>query len=322
VLATGARELFLPFPGWTLPGVVGLGGAQALLKAGARFEGLRVVVAGSGPLLLAVAAALKQAGARIVGIAEQAPLPRLAAFGAGLWRQPHRIAEGLGYAATLRGVPYRTGTWVREALGDKSVERVVLGGAGAGGPWECDVLACGFGLVPNLDLPRLLGCETTANGVVVDASQRTSQDGVFGTGELCRVAGVDHALVTGAIAGLAAAGRGTPRTLAAQRARETGFAGRLARAFALRDELLSLARPDTIVCRCEDVPLGRLAAAGSAREAKLHTRAGMGACQGRVCGAALAFLRGFTPDTVRPPLAPVPVAVLAEEEDEALSLPP
>ena len=322
VLATGARELFLPFPGWTLPGVIGVGGAQALLKAGARFEGLRVVVAGSGPLLLAVAAALKDAGARIVGIAEQAPLPRLAAFGSGLWRQPHRIAEGLGYAATLRGVPYRTGTWVREALGDASVEQVVLGGARASEPWECDVLACGFGLVPNLELPRLLGCETTAEGVVVDASQRTSRDGVLATGELCGIAGVGHALATGAIAGLAAAGRGTPPTLAAQRARETGFARRLARAFALRDELLSLARPDTIVCRCEDVPLGRLAVAGSAREAKLHTRAGMGACQGRVCGTALGFLRGFTPDSARPPIVPVPLAVLAEEEDGAATSPP
>jgi NADPH-dependent 2,4-dienoyl-CoA reductase/sulfur reductase-like enzyme len=322
VLATGARELLLPFPGWTLPGVVGVGGAQALLKAGARFEGLRVVVAGSGPLLLAVAAALKEAGAWVVGIAEQAPLPRLAAFGAGLWRQPGRIAEGLGFTATLRGVPYRAGTWVREALGGESVERVVLDGARMGWQWECDVLACGFGLVPNLDLPRLLGCETTAEGVVVDPSQRTSRDGVFATGELCRVAGVGHALATGAIAGLAAAGRETPRTLGRRRARETAFAGRLARAFALRDELRALARPDTTVCRCEDVPLGRLAVAGSAREAKLHTRAGMGACQGRVCGTALAFLRGFTADSVRPPLAPVPVAVLAEGEDEAATSPP
>jgi len=92
VLATGARELFLPFPGWTLPGVVGAGGAQALLKAGARFDGTRVVVAGSGPLLLAVAAALKQEGARVVGIAEQAPLSRLAAFGASLWREPRKVA--------------------------------------------------------------------------------------------------------------------------------------------------------------------------------------------------------------------------------------
>jgi NADPH-dependent 2,4-dienoyl-CoA reductase/sulfur reductase-like enzyme len=322
VLATGARERLLPFPGWTLPGVVGVGGAQALLKAGARFEGLRVVVAGSGPLLLAVAAALRHAGAGIVGIAEQAPLSRLAAFGVGLWRQPHRIAEGLGYAATLLGVPYRTGTWVREALGAEGALRVVLSGTRVAELWECDVLACGFGLVPNLELPRLLGCETTAQGVVVDASQRTSRDGVFAAGEPCRVAGVGHALATGAIAGLAAAGRAVPPPLATQRARETGFAERLARAFALRDELLTLARPDTIVCRCEDVPLGRLSAAGSAREAKLHSRAGMGACQGRVCGAALGFLRGFTPDRVRSPLAPVPVAVLAEEEDEGLSLPP
>jgi len=317
VLATGARERLLPFPGWTRPGVLGVGGAQALLKVGARFEGLRVVVAGSGPLLLAVAAALKQAGARVMGIAEQAPFSRLAAFGAGLWRQPRRIAEGLGYAATLRGVPYRAGTWVREALGDEGVERVVLAGAGVGRQWECDILACGFGLVPNLGLPRLLGCEATAEGVVVDASQRTSRNDVFATGELCGIAGVDYALATGAIAGLAAAGRGTPWTLAARRARETGFAGRLARAFALRDELLSLARPDTIVCRCEDVPLARLAAAASLREAKLHTRAGMGACQGRVCGSAISFLRGLPPDSVRPPLVPVPVEVLAEEEDRS-----
>ena len=145
---------------------------------------------------------------------------------------------------------------------------------------------------------------------------------MFATGELCGIAGLDQALVTGAIAGLAAVGRGAPPTLATERARENGFAGRLARAFALREELLSLARPDTIVCRCEDVPLGRLATAGSAREAKLHTRAGMGACQGRVCGTALGFLRGFAPDSVRSPLAPVPVSVLAEGEDEGLSLPP
>ena len=317
VLATGARERLLPFPGWTLPGVLGVGGAQALLKAGARFEGLRVVVAGSGPLLLAVAAALKRAGARIVGIAEQAPFPRLAAFGAGLWRHPGRIAEGLGFAATLRGVPFRAGTWVREALGHEGLERVVLAGTAAGGTWDCDVLACGFGLVPNLELPRLLGCETTADRVVVNGSQRTSRKGVFAAGEPCGIAGVGQALATGAIAGLAAAGRTVPWTLAARRAWETAFARRLARAFALREELASLARPDTIVCRCEDVSLARLGAAVSLREAKLHTRAGMGACQGRVCGSALSFLRGLAPDSVRSPLVPVTVAVLAEDEERS-----
>jgi hypothetical protein len=138
---------------------------------------------------------------------------------------------------------------------------------------------------------------------------------VFAAGELVGIGGVSPALATGAIAGLAAAGRPVPAALAARRRGDAVFAARLARAFAPRGELLGLARAETVVCRCEDVPLGRLAAARSAREAKLHTRAGMGACQGRVCQSALAVLRGFEPDSARPPLVPVPLAAL--ETDDA-----
>ncbi len=314
VLAAGARELFLPFPGWTLPGVVGAGGAQALVKAGARFSGRRVVVAGSGPLLVAVAATLARAGAQVVGIAEQAPLGRLVAFGAGLWRQPRKVAEGAGYASALAGVPYRAGAWVREALGRERVERIVVTDGRREWEWRCDVLACGFGLVPNLELPRLLGCETTADAVVVDPSQQTSLPRVFAAGELVGVAGVDHALVTGGVAGLAAAGREAPRALLDERRREQDFGRRLARAFALRDEVKALGRPETVVCRCEDATLAAVEGAGSLREAKLHARAGMGPCQGRVCGSTLGALRGFSPDTVRPPLSPVPADVLAAVE--------
>jgi NADPH-dependent 2,4-dienoyl-CoA reductase/sulfur reductase-like enzyme len=312
VLATGARERFLPFPGWTLPGVLGVGGAQALLKAGARFDGLRVVVAGSGPLLLAAAAGLAESGARIVAVVEQAPLQRLAAFGIGLVRHPRRIAEGLGYARRLLTVPYRAGAWVREAVGKERVERVVVTDGRRERARDCDVLACGFGLVPNLELPRLLGCAVDGEALVLDERQRTSVPGVFAAGELGGVAGLDHALVTGAIAGLGAAGRDLPERLLAARRRGLGFAQALARTFALRPEMRGLARPDTIVCRCEDVPLGRLDPSWSMREAKLRTRAGMGACQGRVCGAALSFLHGWPADTVRPPLTPVPIAVLED----------
>ena len=105
VLATGARERFLPFPGWTRPGVLGVGGAQALLKQGASFVGLRVVVAGTGPLLLTVAAALARRRRPGVGIAEQAPLDRLARFGPTLVRHPRKILQGFGYAARLATVP-------------------------------------------------------------------------------------------------------------------------------------------------------------------------------------------------------------------------
>ena len=319
VLATGARELFLPFPGWTLPGVVGAGGAQALLKAGARFDGRRVVVAGSGPLLLAVAAALRRNGARVVGVAEQASLARLAAFGASLWRAPRKLFEGVGYGAALAAVPYRTGAWVQEARGKGAVDGVRVTDGRREWHWACDVLACGFGLVPSLELPRLLGCATSAGAVLVDAAQQTSVGGVFAAGEIVGIGGASQALATGAVAGLAAAGRAVPERLAARRVAEAGFAARLVRAFALRPELRDLARPETLVCRCEDVSVGRLAAMASAREAKLHTRAGMGACQGRVCGPALAVLRGFAPDTVRPPLVPVPAAIL--ESEDALTAP-
>jgi D-hydroxyproline dehydrogenase subunit alpha len=312
VLATGARELFLPFPGWTLPGVVGVGGAQALLKAGARFDGRRVVVAGSSPLLLAVAAALAKGGARVVGVAEQAPLGRLLAFGAGLWRVPSKIAEGLGYAARLAGVSYRAGAWARNVEELGGALRTTLTNGRREWSWDCDVLATGYGLVPNLELPRLLGCEVRYGRVVTDRLQQTSLARVYAAGELAGIAGVEHALWSGAVAGTAAAGREVPMALTARRDRQLAFAVRLGRAFAPREgeELRRLARSDTPVCRCEDVACGRLEGFGSSREAKLATRAGMGACQGRVCGPALAFLYGWDEGAVRAPVAPTPLGVL------------
>jgi NADPH-dependent 2,4-dienoyl-CoA reductase/sulfur reductase-like enzyme len=313
VLATGARERFLPFPGWTLPGVLGAGGAQALLKSGGRLAGLRVAVAGSGPLLLAVAAALVEAGARVVGVAEQAPWARLAGFGLGLWRHPAKLAEGAAYLSRILGTSYRAGAWVRGVEGHDAVEGALVTDGRREWRWACDVLACAYGLVPNLELPRLLGCATEGDALVLDRAMQTSVSGVFACGELAGIGGVDQALVTGAIAGLAAAGGEVPALLRRRRERERAFATRLAAAFALRDELKRLPEAQTVVCRCEDVSYGRLGAARTAREAKLVTRAGMGPCQSRVCGPALAFLFGWEPDSVRPPLQPVALSVLEDE---------
>ena len=310
VIATGARELFLPFPGWTLPGVVGAGGAQALLKAGASLRGLRVVVAGSGPLLLAAASALAGSGARVVGVAEQAPLARLAAFAARLLSAPRKLLEGLGYRARLAGAPYSTSAWVREVEAHGGALRARVTDGRRDWSWDCDVLATGYGLVPNLELPRLLGCAIADGHVVTTPAQETSLSGVYAAGELCGVAGVAHALASGTLAGLAAAGCDLPASLVRRCGRERAFGARLGRAFALRDELRALPRPDTLVCRCEDVPHARIAACASAREAKLATRAAMGPCQGRVCGPALEYLAGWEPDSVRPPLLPTALALL------------
>jgi hypothetical protein len=206
---------------------------------------------------------------------------------------------------------------VREAAERGGALRATLTDGRQEWTWDCDVLATGYGLMPNLKLPRLLGCEADNARVVTDALQRTSLSSVYAAGELGGIAGVDHALATGAVAGLAAAGREVPASLARHAAQERAFGVRLARAFALREELRRIARPDTLVCRCEDVAVGRCEGAASSREAKLATRVGMGPCQGRVCGPALAFLHGWSPDSARPPLCPTPLAALMQEPDSA-----
>ena len=127
ILASGARELFLPFPGWTLPGVYGAGGLQAFVKSGFDIRGQRVVIAGTGPLLLAVGAHMRAAGARIIGIFEQAPMRRLAGFSLGLLRgQAGKLLEGAGYGIRTGGSPFRTGAWVIGAFGHERLEKVAV----------------------------------------------------------------------------------------------------------------------------------------------------------------------------------------------------
>lgn len=315
VLATGARELFLPFPGWTLPGVYGVGGAQALHKAGLSFAGKRVVIAGSGPLLLPVAASLASDGATVALVAEQAPLGALVRFATGLWRHPSAVLEGARYRAGFARTPYRAGWWVVEARGDATVREVVVTDGRERRTLACDALCTGFGLIPNTELAVLLGASLSGGDVVVDAHQTTTVPHVFSAGETTGVGGVDLALAEGEIAGLCAVGRhAEARAFFSRRDRLRAFAASLERTFAPRAELRSLATPSTIVCRCEDVPLGAISPAWSARQAKLYTRAGMGPCQGRVCGAALSFVCGFPPDSIRPPTASALLGTLTSRD--------
>ena len=320
ILATGARERFLPFPGWTLPGVTGAGGLQALIKAGLDARGKRVVVAGSGPLLLAVAAGVTKAGGSVTGIYEQAPLGRLAGFGVTLAGHPGKLVEGALYRwQTLRS-PYRTGCWVVRAEGHDHVERVTLTDGHKQWTLDCDWLACGFHLVPNLELPRLLGCRVAGGYAAVGALRQSSVPDVFCVGELTGVGGLEKALHEGQIAGWAAAGReAEARALAQGVPRYERFAQGLDRAFAPRQELRALAESQTLVCRCEDVAYSEVKNCASRREAKLHTRCGMGACQGRVCGTATEFLFGWESRGGRPPVFPTTVATLAAGAPERVS---
>lgn len=311
ILATGARELFLPFPGWTLPGVFGVGGLQALVKSGLPISGKRVVVAGSGPLLLAVAAYLREHGAVVSLIAEQARMGDIVKFGLSLAAHPEKLKQ----AAGLYPRRYLTSCWVEEAVGAGKVTAVRLRRAGK--VWEepCDYLANSFGFVPNIELAALLGCEFSHGSVKVDSSQQTSLANVYCAGEAAGIGGVDTALVDGQIAGYAATGQtGAAAQLAGQSRKAKSFARHLNQAFQPRQELRQLARPETIVCRCEDVSLARISSAANWRSAKLHERCGMGPCQGRICGPAVQFILGWEPSSVRPPIFPARLDNLLQEK--------
>ena len=313
VLATGARELFLPFPGWTLPGVLGAGGLQALAKAGWPVAGKRVVVAGSGPLLLAVAAYLLRSGARVVALVEQASRRALAAAAPAMVRHPAKLRQALALGWSLRRVAKMHSSWPLRAEGTEAVDALVVRTPAGERRLPCDLVACGFGLVPETMLASLLGAELVDSAVRVACDQETSVAGLYAAGELTGVGGVELALAEGLVAGNAAArNQAAARRLESARDKEATFASVLERVFTLRPELTALADADTVVCRCEDVSWAEVRDFADARDAKLKTRCGMGLCQGRVCGPALRLMNGWGPDRVRPPLFPIPTAALAE----------
>lgn len=321
ILATGARELLLPFPGWTLPGVTGAGGAQALTKQGVPRAGQRWLVAGRGPLLLAAAATLRRHGAHVLGICERTPGERLRRFAYGLPRWPGKAAQALALRWQLARVPYWHDSEVLAAHGDGRVEEVELRRDSTLRRMACDGVAVGYGLVPDVALARMLGCalETPARHpcVRVDAWQRASVAGVHAAGEACGIGGRDCALAEGAIAGhVAAAGEhAVPAALLRQRRHARAFAAWLRACFEPATETWTPVAADTVICRCEDVTLAQLDGFADARDAKLATRCGMGACQGRICGTALAelgLLGGVSPDLHRrPPLFPARLDTLA-----------
>ncbi len=312
ILATGARERFLPFPGWTLPNVLGAGGLDAMVRGGLPIAGKRVVVAGTGPLLFAVAGHLAARGAKILAICEQAQLGHLASFARCLLSDPAKLFQGAGYMLAARGARLHTGCWPVAAAGTTQLESVTLCQGSRKWTVACDYLACGFHLAPNTELAQLLGCRTAYGFVVTDDLQRTSVTDVFCAGEPTGIGGVELALIEGQIAGLAAAGKlRDAQSLVPRRQRKLGFVAALRESCTLNPSLRNLADEDTIVCRCEDVRHAALRGRASWRDAKLHTRCGMGPCQGRICGVATEFLFAWHADSVRPPVLPAMVSSLA-----------
>jgi D-hydroxyproline dehydrogenase subunit alpha len=246
-------------------------------------------------------------------VLEQAPWSQLARFAGAMWRYPGKAAQAL----TMRPGQLRSGSHVVQALGNAKVEAVRFKQRGRVQELPCDRIACGFGLVPNTELASLLGCALDARGAVaVDDWQRTSVADVWAAGECGGIGGADAASAQGSLAGLAAM-RDAPEASAEELRQQSRvrrwrrFSSQLERHFTLVPDVRQLAQPDTLVCRCEDVPLARLSACESWLDAKLHTRCGMGPCQGRVCGAATRVMFGWAPPAPRQLLWPARVGTLA-----------
>ncbi len=326
ILATGAREWFVPFPGWTSPGVFGAGGIQALVKNGFDVRGKRIIVAGSGPLLLAVADGMRQAGAAVPLIAEQTSKTQLRRFALSLIQSPLKLLSAAAFRAKLLGTTYVTDCYPIKAERVNDKLRVTLRKNDGRSPLkdethECDYLAVGFGLVPNVELASALGCEIIEDinvgaAVRVDQALRTSRPEIFAVGESTGVGGIEKAIVEGRIAALITAERFSDADRLRIAHRKTlDFARRLQSAFALRPELFALADDETIVCRCEDVTLGEIRGKISMRDAKLQTRCGMGPCQGRVCGPTVRRILQATDMQVRPPIFSAPIGAFLASSD-------
>lgn len=317
ILCTGATELLLPFPGWTLPGVTGVGGLQALVKSGLDIKSKRVAILGTGPLLQAVGADLSRRGARIVALGESTPLRHLLPFLFKTLRQREKAAEALRMIAAPVS-PFRRlfGWHPVSAHGKTRVESVtVVGPQGHRRSISTDYLAVSFGLVPATELPRHLGCKVQDGRVLVGRDQQTSVPGIYAAGEVCGIGGSPKALTEGAIAGLSASGATVPQKLKNRQNREHQFAALLKRTFvAPTDQLQDHFHAATVVCRCEGATWGEVSCSSDLREARLRFRLGMGPCQGRVCHPIVHAMRGWAPGTTRAPLWPVPAGALANTE--------
>ena len=316
VVAPGAHDRPVVFPGWTLPGVLTAGAAQTIVKTQRVLPGDSLVFAGSGPLALAFPAQLHHYGANVLVALEAGPRPGprdvlgLLAASRG---NTALLRDAVSYRSQLlrADVPLRYGRIVVRAEGEGRVERVVH--AAVDRDWrvlpgteehiEADTLCVGYGFVPSVELLRLAGCsfcyEEDLGGpvVVVDEWLRTTAPGVSAAGDGAGIAGALGAVGQGRLAALGAAvdlaaltaaeAERHARPVRARLARKAAFRKALRRLHAIGPGVYELATDDTVVCRCEEVTRREIEAASEdttdLNVVKSLTRAGMGLCQGKTC---------------------------------------
>ena len=355
VLATGVREMGIPFPGWTTPGVMFAGGAQALLKSHGILPGKQAVVAGCEPLPVVAAAQLRRGCGAVRALASLRPLREMLNDPLALWRGRSIVYEGIRYLRTVRraGVRELPAYVPIRAIGKEQLQAVVLAKTGhdgqiiAGTELElpCDLLAVNYGFAANSELAAMAGAnmrfEAERGGwlPVTDEFGRTSVPGVFVAGDGAGLRGALVAEAEGQIVGAAAASgpietasadlRRTLRTAIHRRQQHQAFQSAVRATFRLPPSIWSMVTDDTVVCRCENLTLHDLRSAFTAGHSSLNAikrniRSGMGWCGGRNClraVAALAELHAGAPPTTmmtpRPMARPVTFGALAAQHEVA-----
>ncbi len=333
VLATGAYEQSLPVPGWTLPGVMTVGGLQTLARSYRVSPGDRIVIAGNGPLCLQTAVELIEGGANVVAVLESAKKPGLAQWRDLLAAASPLLIDGLGMTARL-GRRLHWDRRISRLVGDDRVRAVEAGDLAI----DADIVAMNYGFASSSELARALGCAhrfvARGNGsmeTLTDGEGRTSLSEVFAIGDGACFGGAQAAQAQGEVAAFAVA-RDLGLTLRepAEARRRLGRAARFQRALWRLFDAPPLEPQDiadeAIVCRCEEVTAGELrrqlkAGHDSPAALKRATRVGMGRCQGRYCAAVVARLCSSSVDEFglfapRPPAKPVPVRALTLEQPE------
>ena len=339
ILAPGARDRIIPFPGWTLPGIYALGGAQIALKYQGCAIGSRILFMGTGPLLYLVAYQYAKAGGDIVAVLDTTDFAAKRRAVPGLLRSGSTFAKGLWYVAALhsRGVVVANGIRPIAAEGQDAVSAFVYrDSAGKERRIACDAIAFGFGLSSETQLADLAEVPFAFDSAQQqflpehDVTGRTPVRGVYLAGDGSGIAGADAAELAGERAALALLEDrgyevGRPRVAALERAMRkiAGFRRALETAFPFPADIAAGMPDETVLCRCEGVTAGEFRSSARALDAdeinraKAFSRCGMGRCQGRVCGPAaavvLAAAVNMPPEHIgrlrgQPPVKPIPMA--------------
>jgi len=349
LFATGARERFLPFKGWTLPGVFSTGAVQILIKSAGLLPARQILIGGAGLFLFTVADEYVRSRGRVLALLDHGSLRLKVPSLSLLLGHILKFAEGLRYLGRLilSRVAVRHSTTIVEAKGDKHLQEVVAARVdrqgrlirGSERVYKTPALAVGYGFVPNIELPQVAGCALTYDAALggwivrVTHGLETTKENIFAAGEITGIGGARKSLIEGYISAasiLQKLGKGVEKSslsrLKEERRKHLCFGRYFNALYKVPGDAIASIADEVVVCRCEDLTMGDIRKAISEGHdtpgaIKKALRVGMGNCQGRTCGPVLHDIlslyagrpgREIPPFSARIPVKPVPMSSLLD----------